>query len=73
MLSAWILLKHLRVAHTRLANKLKAVGMTGNLLSWCISFLAFREQRFVMGSNVGDCMTIQSGVPQGSVLGPLFF
>jgi len=42
-----------RVAHTRLAIKLKAVG-TGNLISWCISFLAFCKQRVIMGSNVGD-------------------
>ena len=47
-----------RVAHTRLAIKLKAVGITGNLLSWCISFLAFLKQRVIMGSNVGDWMTI---------------
>ena len=33
-----------KVAHTRLPFKLKAVGITGNLLSWCISFLAFRKQ-----------------------------
>ena len=62
-----------RVAHTRFAIKLKWVGITGNLLSWCISFLSFCKKRVIMGSNVGECwMTIQSGVPQVSVLGEQF-
>ena len=62
-----------RVPHARLVIKIRSVGITGSLLSWCTSFLTNRFQRVIMGDFVGDWMPIVSGVPQGSVLGPLFF
>jgi hypothetical protein len=62
-----------RVPHQRLILKLRSIGITGPLLSWCESFLQNRKQRVVMGEYVGEWKDIFSGVPQGSVIGPLFF
>jgi len=62
-----------RVPHKMLIMKLGAVGISGNLLRWCSSFLSNRFQRVVMGDVVGDWIPVLSGVTQGSVLGPLFF
>ena len=43
------------------------------MLDWIKSFLSKRRQRVVMGEIVSDWRDILSGVPQGSVLGPLLF
>jgi hypothetical protein len=52
-----------RVPHQRLILKLRSVGITGPLLSWCESFLHKRKQRVVMGEYVGEWKDIFSGVP----------
>jgi hypothetical protein len=62
-----------RVPHQRMILKLKSLGINGSLLKWCESFLHNRKQRVVMGAHTGEWKDILSGVPQGSVLGPLFF
>ena len=62
-----------RVPHKRLILKFKCIGIHGDLLNWCISFLYQRKQRVVMGESISDRRNIYSGVPPGSVLGPLFF
>jgi hypothetical protein len=62
-----------RVPHKRLLIKLESMGISGNLLNWSRSFLFNRKQRVVMGDQVSLWKVIGSGVPQGSVLGPLFF
>jgi hypothetical protein len=53
--------------------KLKAYGVSGSLLKWVEAFLTDRRQRVVLGDSYSDWERVGSGVPQGSVLGPLLF
>ena len=59
------------VPHKRLLHKLKAYGIDDNLCAWLRDFLCDRKQRVVMGEFESEWMDVTSGVPQGSVLGPL--
>jgi hypothetical protein len=61
------------VPHKRLLLKLKSYGFTGKLLEWIKSFLYKRRQRVVLGDFVSAWLEVLSGVPQGSVLGPILF
>lgn len=45
----------------------------GNLLRWIESYLINRQQTVVVGGYKFDLVTIHPGVPQGSLLGPLFY
>ena len=62
-----------RVWHKGLLCKLKAAGISGNLLSWFSSYLSERRQRVILPGTQLDWNYIQAGVPQGSILGPLLF
>jgi len=62
-----------RVWHKGLLYKLSKNGINGKLLEWITSYLSNRSQRVVLNSNESDLKTINAGVPQGSVLGPLLF
>ena len=61
------------VNHSILINKLNHYGIRGNSLKWLESYLSNRTQCVQIGNQLSEKMTINCGVPQGSVLGPLLF
>ncbi|EFO87533.1 hypothetical protein CRE_04257 [Caenorhabditis remanei] len=61
------------VSHSKLVSKLGSCGIAGNLLNWLESFLTGRSQKVMVNKTMSKPMAVSSGVPQGSVLGPLLF
>ena len=62
-----------KVDHEGLLSKLNHLGINGSLLNWARSFLVGREQRVIVEGMESAPSKVLSGVPQGTVLGPLFF
>ena len=62
-----------RVWHDGLLYKLQKLGIKGALLIWIADYLSNRKQRVVIEGCHSDWTYIKSGVPQGSILGPLLF
>ena len=62
-----------KVDHNILLAKLKRYGIAGKLYQWIESFLRGRKQTVVVDGQKSDFVDVESSVPQGTVLGPVFF
>jgi len=61
------------VPHCRLINKLRSYGINDQLILWIKDFLLHRSQRVKINNEFSAWHSVVSGIPQGSVFGPLLF
>ena len=62
-----------KVPHRRLLMKLDYYGVRGLTIKWIESFLSYRTQQVIVKGKSSTTADVLSGVPQGTVLGPLLF
>ena len=61
------------VDHELLLQKLSLYGLDDNILCWINSYLSDRSQCVIIEGSLSKLLPVNSGVPQGSILGPLFY
>jgi hypothetical protein len=66
-----VMMYYYTVPHDRLLTKLSETGVEWRVVNWIKNFLSGRTQRVRIDGHLSDEVRVHSGVPEGSVLGPL--